>query len=78
MIKCPVDVGPLTAIRIRHDNSGVLPAWFLSKVEILDTTSNEKYLFECNKWLSLSHGSFKIEHILKEAVSASTFCYSFT
>ena len=71
MVKSPIDVGQLSAIRIRHDNSGVLPAWFLSKVEIVDTSAqdtNHKYLFECGKWLSLSQGSFKIEHVLKEAV----------
>lgn len=31
-----IDLGPLTKIRIRHDNSGNRPGWFLDRIDITD------------------------------------------
>lgn len=31
-----VDLGELKKLRIRHDNSGASPSWFLERVEIVD------------------------------------------
>ena len=62
------DLGDLHAIRIRHDNSGILPEWFLERVEITDEKTNIKYIFKCEKWLSLKKENCKIEYILKEMV----------
>ncbi len=32
------DLGKLTKVNIRHDNSGAGPAWFLDKVSAMDYT----------------------------------------
>lgn len=31
-----IDLGALTKIRIRHDNSGNRPGWFLDRIDITD------------------------------------------
>lgn len=31
-----IDLGELKKLRIRHDNSGTSPSWFLERVEIVD------------------------------------------
>jgi len=31
-----IDLGELKKLRIRHDNSGASPSWFLERVEIVD------------------------------------------
>ena len=61
------DLGDLNAIRIRHDNAGILPQWFLSKVEIT-TDEDRKYIFIVNKWFSLELDDGKIDRIIKEIV----------
>jgi hypothetical protein len=42
-------VGQLTAIRIRHDNSGNKPGWYVEKINVVN--SREMHVFPCNCWL---------------------------
>jgi hypothetical protein len=56
-----VDVGTPTKIRIRHDNSGFGPSWFLDKVIIRNEKDQKDYFFLCGKWLSTSEEDKKIE-----------------
>lgn len=75
------DLGDLNAIRVRHDNAGVFPGWFLDRVEI--TTEDErKYVFVCNKWFSYAIDDGKIDRIIKEIVrilvkKLENYCFCF-
>lgn len=60
--------GDLYGIKLRHDNSGAMAEWFVDRVEITDKLRNKKYVFICQKWLSLHRGDKKIERIFKEQV----------
>lgn len=62
------DLGELVAIRIRHDNQGRHPEWFLDRVEIIDSETKNKYIFECKNWLALKKYDSKIDRIIKEKV----------
>lgn len=62
--------GDLYGIKLRHDNSGTMAEWFVDRVEITDKLRNKKYVFICQKWLSLHRGDKKIERIFKELVRA--------
>ncbi|KAM8985342.1 lipoxygenase homology domain-containing protein 1 isoform 2-T2 [Ara ararauna] len=61
-----VDLGILYKIKIRHDNSMFSPDWFLDKVEILDETTEESFIFLCERWLSKKKEDKKIERTLYE------------
>uniref|UniRef100_A0A8C0AX22 Lipoxygenase homology domains 1 n=1 Tax=Buteo japonicus TaxID=224669 RepID=A0A8C0AX22_9AVES len=61
-----VDLGILYKIKIRHDNSMFSPDWFLEKVEILDETTEESFVFLCERWLSKKKEDKKIERMLYE------------
>ncbi|XP_066195695.1 lipoxygenase homology domain-containing protein 1 [Sylvia atricapilla] len=61
-----VDLGILYMIKIRHDNSMFSPDWFLEKVEILDETTEESFVFLCERWLSRKKEDKKIERTLYE------------
>ncbi|XP_010119318.1 PREDICTED: lipoxygenase homology domain-containing protein 1 [Chlamydotis macqueenii] len=61
-----VDLGILYKIKIRHDNSMFSPDWFLEKVEILDETTEESFIFLCERWLSKKKEDKKIERTLYE------------
>jgi lipoxygenase homology domain-containing protein 1 len=58
------DLGTLTHIRIRHDNSGISADWFLDRVVIRD--DKQKYTFVCERWLSTSREDKKTERVLYE------------
>ncbi|XP_062584304.1 polycystin-1-like protein 2 [Saccostrea cucullata] len=60
------NLGTLQFLRIWHDNSGKgsLQDWFLSNIEIVDLQTNEKYIFACDKWLSLYKDDCVIDRII--------------
>uniref|UniRef100_A0A3Q2ZDP0 Lipoxygenase homology PLAT domains 1b n=1 Tax=Kryptolebias marmoratus TaxID=37003 RepID=A0A3Q2ZDP0_KRYMA len=47
-----VDLGQVSKIRIRHDNSMVAADWYLDQVEVQDVETEEVYMFLCERWLS--------------------------
>lgn len=47
-----VDLGEVFKIRVRHDNSLIGADWYLDQVEVLDTETEEVYMFLCERWLS--------------------------
>jgi hypothetical protein len=63
-IEC-VDLGNIFKLKIRHDNSGISPDWFLSKVEVIDNIKT--YVFYCEQWLSKGKDG-KLERTLYEKV----------
>uniref|UniRef100_A0A8C3PVS5 Lipoxygenase homology domains 1 n=1 Tax=Chrysolophus pictus TaxID=9089 RepID=A0A8C3PVS5_CHRPC len=72
-----VDLGILYKIKIRHDNSMFSPDWFLEKVEILDETTEESFVFLCERWLSKKKEDKKIERTLYEPdMQKDSFCSS--
>uniref|UniRef100_A0A8C3XGD8 Lipoxygenase homology domains 1 n=1 Tax=Cyanoderma ruficeps TaxID=181631 RepID=A0A8C3XGD8_9PASS len=72
-----VDLGILYKIKIRHDNSMFSPDWFLEKVEILDETTEESFVFLCERWLSKKKEDKKIERTLYEQVQTQKLPCSF-
>ncbi|XP_003474113.1 lipoxygenase homology domain-containing protein 1 isoform X2 [Cavia porcellus] len=48
-----IDLGALTKIRIRHDNTGNRPGWFLDRIDITDMNSETTYYFPCQRWLAV-------------------------
>ncbi|KAL2100047.1 hypothetical protein ACEWY4_004441 [Coilia grayii] len=48
-----IDLGTLTKLRIRHDNSGLSPSWFLDQIIIFDVNEETTYHFPCQRWLAV-------------------------
>ncbi len=72
------NLGVLNSIRIRHDNTGTLPEWFLKRVEITETDTQKKYLFECDRWFATDREDGKIDRIIREAVSFAILILNLT
>ena len=70
-----MDLGKLYKIKIRHDNTMWNPAWFLDRVEIVDKTENENYIFHCERWLAKNKDDCKIERHLYVKVSKIYITY---
>uniref|UniRef100_A0A3B5AGE5 Lipoxygenase homology domains 1 n=1 Tax=Stegastes partitus TaxID=144197 RepID=A0A3B5AGE5_9TELE len=47
------NVGPLSKVRIEHDNTGMNASWFLDRVVVTDMNRPHlRFYFACNNWLS--------------------------
>ncbi|GAB1599835.1 lipoxygenase homology domain-containing protein 1 isoform X2 [Argonauta hians] len=55
-IEC-IDLGRLRGIFIEHDSSGFGSAWLLDRVEIINNTTQHRYIFPCNSWLDKKTGT---------------------
>ncbi|XP_077985128.1 polycystin-1-like protein 2 [Glandiceps talaboti] len=62
-------LGRLLSLRIWHDNSGkgAAASWFLTRVEVIDVQTDNKYFFLCDKWLAVEKGDGKVERFLRSA-----------
>lgn len=65
-IEC-ADLGSIFKLKIRHDNSGISPDWFLSKVEVIDGVKT--YVFYCEQWLAKGKADGKLERTLYDKVN---------
>ena len=51
------DIGRVSAILIRHDNTGDRPGWFLDKVTVVDQGSGDKFTFPYYNWLAVDENN---------------------
>ncbi|KAI5096357.1 lipoxygenase-like domain-containing protein 1, partial [Silurus meridionalis] len=58
-----VDLGEVFKICVRHDNSMLSPDWYLDQVEVVDTDTDEVFLFHCERWLSRKKEDKRIERV---------------
>jgi hypothetical protein len=49
-------LGALQRLRIRHDNAGSSPGWFVDSVTVQDLKNYKDYHFPCNQWLATDQG----------------------
>jgi hypothetical protein len=46
------DLGDLREVRIRHDNVGEKPGWFLESVTVRNGVTGQSWFFPCHQWLA--------------------------
>ncbi|VDI63637.1 Hypothetical predicted protein [Mytilus galloprovincialis] len=66
ILATPEPLGDLVYLRIWHDNSGEgkLQSWYLHRVVITDLHTNEKYIFQCDRWFATDIEDGMIERII--------------
>lgn len=62
-IKCQ-NLGPITCIRIGHDNTGLSASTWIDSVLVQNTTTGHTYHFPCHQWLSRTEGDCSTERFL--------------
>ena len=62
-IKCQ-NLGPITCIRIGHDNTGLLASTWIDSVLVQNMTTGHTYHFPCQQWLSRTEGDGSTERFL--------------
>ena len=58
------DIGEIIKVRIRHDNSGKKPGWFLDKITVHKEDTDEEWTFPCSRWLSVVDDDCQIDRLL--------------
>jgi PLAT/LH2 domain len=61
------ELGDLRKVKIRHDNSGLGPGWFLDRVEIRNEDTDDEWTFPCSRWLARDEDDGEIERELDAA-----------
>ncbi len=67
LITTDCNLGDVTKVVVWHDNSGLYPAWFLSRVVVRNLQTEVRTQFLVNSWLSLSQPDYSIQ---KEVTAA--------
>jgi hypothetical protein len=57
-------LGSITSARIRHDNSGSEPGWYLQGLYATDECSGTDYVFRSGLWLALNVAPNSIDYTL--------------
>jgi lipoxygenase homology domain-containing protein 1 len=60
------DLGDLTRIRIRHDDTGRNSGWFLDRVTITNEDNGREWVFPCNRWLAIDEDDGQIARVLSQ------------
>ena len=50
------DLGRIERVRVRHDNTGVGPGWFLEWVEVCQCEDGKVWRLPCGRWLDAGEG----------------------
>lgn len=56
------DLGDITRLCVRHDNTGIAPGWFLEGIVIRNGTRH--WTFPCHRWLARHEDDGEIERVL--------------
>ena len=65
------DLGELTSLRIRHDNSGECPEWFLRNIRVKKEGWPRSWYFPCNQWMYVQQGEYKNDLTLQPGSAPS-------
>ncbi|XP_064648391.1 polycystin-1-like protein 1 isoform X2 [Lineus longissimus] len=57
----PDNIGPIWKVQFWHNNSGVSPSWYLSRVIVRDINLDYSYYFQCEKWFAVEEEDGKVE-----------------
>ncbi|XP_076075764.1 polycystin-1-like protein 2 [Mytilus galloprovincialis] len=71
IMSVPEWLGPLTYIRMWHDNSGKgrNQGWYLNKIIITDLQTRETFFFLCNKWFAVEEDDGMVDRLIPVAGS---------
>lgn len=58
------NLGDLTHVRIRHDNTGNKPGWFLDFITVHEENGDRWWYFPCNRWLAIDEDDSLIDRTL--------------
>ncbi|MDJ0597945.1 MAG: PLAT/LH2 domain-containing protein [Crocosphaera sp.] len=72
------NLGDITQVKIRHDNSGIAAGWYLNKIVVNnpDSVQQGPWTFPCYKWLEGKHNARHLSVVKSERYSEESEDYS--
>lgn len=64
VMAAPRCLGPLSHIRVWHDNSGKSPSWYFSRMQVVDMQTFDKYFFILDRWLAADEDDGVLDRIV--------------
>ena len=67
----PESLGNIYKVLVWHNNGGISPSWYLSRIAVRDLITGHKWYFICERWFAVEEDDGKIERsidVLKEGV----------
>lgn len=64
LVRTNRSLGDLKQVRIRHDNTGSRPGWFLDFISVHEEESDKEWMFPCQRWLSVGNDDGAIDRTL--------------
>jgi PLAT/LH2 domain len=61
------ELGEIQRLRVRYDDTGLGPAWFLDGITVLNEESGVEWTFPCRRWLARHMDDGEIERTLDVA-----------
>ncbi|MGH9213799.1 MAG: PLAT/LH2 domain-containing protein [Acidimicrobiales bacterium] len=61
------ELGDVQRLRVRYDDTGLSPAWFLDRITIRNESSGSEWTFPCHRWLARHMDDGEIERTLDVA-----------
>ena len=67
------EIGMIAIIdNLQHDGLTEKDAWYVEEVEIINMSTNRRWLFSCGQWFSLHHTDCQIARTLYAKITAKT------
>jgi len=66
-------LGALSKLRIRHDNKGNKPGWFLDEILIREIATGKVWVFPCHRWLATDEDDHKIDRELSPLETVTNY-----
>ncbi|XP_029466522.1 polycystic kidney disease protein 1-like 3 [Rhinatrema bivittatum] len=67
-------LGQLHSIRLWHDNSGISPSWYVSRVIVTDLGARRKWYFLCESWLATDLEDCCLDKVFPTALESDLMC----
>ncbi|XP_063964557.1 polycystin-1-like protein 1 [Lytechinus pictus] len=64
IISVPESLGNIQRLQLWHNNAGLSPSWYLSRVSVRDLLTGQKWFFICERWFAVEEDDGKIEREL--------------
>jgi hypothetical protein len=62
-----IDIGNIKNVRIRHDNKGKKPGWFLDRIIVHNENTDQEWTFPCMRWLARDEDDGQVGRLLDPA-----------
>ncbi|XP_022801963.1 polycystic kidney disease protein 1-like 2 [Stylophora pistillata] len=77
LLTVPRPLGEILGIRIWHNNTGLDPSWFLSRVLVRDLQTDKVVWFVCDRWLAVEEDDGQINRTLLPASKEELVKFNF-